>query len=119
MLDRDLCRHPLEFPRNLWSRLRVFLQLIENRDFRQAQRVIEGVRYHSDMTPDLFAVFERCLETALSEPGAIRRINIPADYLGSSNPRLLKPFRRLNPDASFPAPYNWAMPLPDLIGTGN
>lgn len=119
MLDLDLCRHPLEFPRNLWSRLRLALHLIENRDFRQAHRVIEGVRYHPDMTHDLFAVFEHRLATAQSEAGAVQRINIPSDYLGSSDPRLLKPFRRLNPYASFPGPCNWAMPLPDLIGTGN
>jgi glycosyltransferase involved in cell wall biosynthesis len=119
MLDLDLCRRPSNYPRNLWTRLRVALHLIENRAFLQAKRVIEGARYHPDMTEPLMAVFQGHLESARAAVGAVWRIDIPSDYLGSANPRLLKPFRRLDPNGRFPKPYNWAMPLPEFVGTGN
>ena len=119
MLDIDLYNRPLEFPRNLWTRLRVALHLLQKHEFYQARKLIEGARYHPEMSEAVYEVFNQQLEAAETQFGAVRRINIPADFSGSHNPRLLKPFRRLAPDQHFPNPYPWSMPLPGYVGAHN
>lgn len=44
MNSRDLS---YEYPRNTWSRYRAALHHIDNGDFYQAQRCIDGVKYLS------------------------------------------------------------------------
>lgn len=119
MFDDEILGRPALYPRNMWSRLRVVLHLIERKSYYQARRVLSGVRYNPDMTEELFAVFESHLQTAEASDGAVRRINIPTDFLGSENPRLLKPLRRLAPNQDVPRPFPWAMSMPLLLGTGN
>lgn len=104
-------------PRNLWTRFRVALDLAGRGDFYASRQVLDGLKYHPDATPELIALYAGQLQSARA--AAVQQINRPVDYLGSSDPRLLRPFRRLDATAGFPKPYPWGMALPDFTGSAN
>lgn len=108
-----------ENPRNIWTRFQAILHFIKCQEFYSARLALDGLRYHASLPDSVYAGYERMLEHAMKSKSAVHRINKPADYLGSTNPNLLHPFRKLKAEAQFPKPYPWAMSLPALVGTGN
>ncbi|TQE96893.1 MAG: glycosyltransferase, partial [Spiribacter salinus] len=106
-------------PRNMWTRCRVALELLSVEDFYGARRLLEGVRYHPDASDEILAIFQNQVRWMQSRQGGGRKINIPADYLGSDDPRLLLPLRRLDMDRTTPKPYPWGLALPPFVGTAN
>jgi glycosyltransferase involved in cell wall biosynthesis len=112
-------RRIFEDPRNLWTRFQAILHFIKCQEFYSARQALDGLRYHASLPDSVYAGYERLLAHAMSSKNAVHRINKPSDYLSSTNQNLLRPFRKLNPDANFPKPYPWAMSLPAFVGAGN
>ena len=106
-------------PRNIWTSLQAVLQFIRQGELYGARQALEGLRYHPSLPQAVFSGYESLLENRTSSPSTLDYINKPADYLGSTNTRLLLPFRRLRADSAHPKPYPWAMALPAFVGVGN
>lgn len=106
-------------PRNIWTSFQAVLQLISQGELYAARQVLEGLRYHPSLPQAVFSGYESLLHKPTSSPNTLHHINTPADYLGSTNARLLLPFRRLSAASAHPKPYPWAMALPAFVGVGN
>jgi glycosyltransferase involved in cell wall biosynthesis len=111
----QLRRHP----RNVWSRFRVALQRIEAGDFYVARQILEGMRHNPEISEDILSIYRSQLQAAERRAGAPAKFNIPADYTGAEDTRLLRPFRKLDAERTVPKPYPWAMALPGFTGAGN
>ena len=110
----------LDMPRNPWSRARVAFELVQAGHLPEAAALVETLRYHPKVPPEVFAAFEAELarqRRALGRP--VGPFDGPAEYLGCPDPRLRPPFRRATVSDRVPAPYPPALALPPLAGAGN
>ncbi|NEX47756.1 glycosyltransferase family 2 protein, partial [Pseudotabrizicola algicola] len=117
--EQDVSHRLQQYPRNIWTKFRAALDRIEAHDFYGARRLLEGLKYHPEASEDICAIYWQRLMQAEAQQRPVRKINIPSDYTGSLDERLLLPFRRLNADQAVPKPYPWAMALPPYAGAGN
>lgn len=119
MPDYEPSNQLKRFPRNVWTRFLAVMRYADIGEFYQAKKILEGTRYHFDVNDEIYNIYAHYLEYAEKKFGAVKRVNIPSDYLKSDNPLLLKPFRMLNSDKKVPGHYPWSMALPSLIGAEN
>lgn len=107
-------------PRNLWTRLSAALELVEAGDLHAADRIMQSVRYHADLTPEIRALFETEIARLARDRGGVApRINTPADYLSRRLPVMHHPFHILYAGSSFPSPYPYGMVMPGFPGLRN
>lgn len=110
-------------PRNAWSRLRQALEIARYPGLPErwhlARRILESVRYASDLPETVFDVYAR--EIAALRPTGLppAPVNSPADYLGHEVPIHHRAFRRLDRDADHPRPFPYGLALPAIVGGQN
>ena len=108
-----------QYPRNVWSRFLKVFQLIKAKDFYNAKRELDSVRYSDDVSEEIFDIYRRHLELAQAESNIVDKINIPADYLSHSSGLMTPPFRKLWATHNAPSPYPFHMTLPPFVGANN
>lgn len=106
-------------PRNHWARLREVLALVQAGRLYDAEARLEGLRYHPELSDEIRALYARQIARARTEARRGPRLNLPSDYSAITDPRLLKPLRRLHVQQAPPRPYPWGMALPEFSGAGN
>ena len=89
-------------PRNLWTRLSVALDLAQNGNLREADKIMESIRYHADLTPEVKVLFEaEMARLSGNGSGNAPRIDMPADYLSRRLPVMHHPFHTLYAGQAF------------------
>mgnify|MGYP003643956350 CR=1 FL=1 len=106
-------------PRNPWTRLRSMLGLLKAGQLHDAARHLEMVRYHPDMSAQVFEVYSETLRAAALEAHYTAPVNIPSDYTGAIGRGLRKPFRQIKTGATPPQPYPAGLALPNFAGGRN
>lgn len=119
-------------PRNIWARLYAALDLARAGQSAPAQKLFDSVKYAAALDPATLQVFATQLallrqtpDTTGHTPDRIMAgadyplINIPADFLGSTDPRLHLPLRALDIGKTHPAPFPAGLALPRHLGSGN
>ena len=142
MLDKThktLADQAAQDPRNVWARMYAALDHARAGDFARAEALFEAVKYAPALTDDILRIFSTQIDLlrqaqiqaqiqsqvqsqiqaqkTLSIPAP--KINIPADFLGSADPRLHLPLRALDITRTHPSPYPPGMVLPRPLGAGN
>jgi glycosyltransferase involved in cell wall biosynthesis len=108
-------------PRNPWARARKALALADNARPYEAFRTLEHIRYHPDISGEIFDIFVRHIDqrAALGPASGVPLINTPEDYLRNTDLGLRAPFRQLRANAKAPSPFPPSMAMPPLVGVQN
>ena len=102
-------------PRNAWGHIGDALHA----DPANARRLLESLRFHPEMSPGLYDLFERQIAARLPQGGLPPKVNSPADFMANDDGLLRVPFRRLEAGRNLPRPYPPDLALPPLPGVGN
>ncbi len=113
-------------PRNVWARLLAALEHARAGDFEQADLLFEAVKYTPALSSGIAQIYAtqigllRHLQAGQSKADkSPPKINIPADFLGSTDPRLHLPLRALDISKTHPSPFPTGLVLPRHPGAGN
>lgn len=109
-------------PRNVWSRLNLFLDTVRSGDFQVAQDILEGLAFHPGISTEELLPYRILLEAHMPA-GFVRKLNKPNDYLEIKRTTglLLPLFRRFkaNTGRKIPSEFPRGMPLPPFVGADN
>jgi O-antigen biosynthesis protein len=116
-------------PRNIWARLFQALDLARAGQTRQARIAFDAIKYapalrKDGLGDDIQHLYARqldllCQQTNPDDNADFPKFNSPADFLGSTDPRVLLPLRTLDISKTHPAPYPVGLALPRHQGAGN
>ncbi|TFL17142.1 glycosyltransferase [Jannaschia formosa] len=116
----DIPRAVSDAPRNPWRRAQVALERIGRGDFAGAERMLDSIRYRPRVPAQAFAIYaDQIAEARARADLPVGPFDIPADYASCPDPRLRRPFRRLDADAPAPKPYPPGLALPQPVGMGS
>lgn len=104
-------------PRNAWGRLLRALEAPAS-DRQARQKMLDQVKFHADLNPELFDVFQRQI-TAEGVQAANGALNLPADLTRNLSGVLRTPFRRLTLDSPPPRPFPFDLALSARLGGQN
>lgn len=109
---------PAYSPRNAWGQI---VQIMETPGATRFDRtaMLEKVRFHKDLSPDIISIFERAIAADGDVAGSCEKLNAPADLVRNRSGALRLPFRHLYRGASHPSPYPFDLALPRHAASQN